>query len=138
METGNVNQNVVYIFTPHTPCIRAQKNAVSTDSLWGRDWVARALILYLNVLFTGLTLTLDVQMKEYTSLALEEGIRVLIEDQDVRLYPEMHGFSIRPGVKANIALKKVLLLPAFILRDKGEKNASRSATSYKSFSLCLT
>ena len=56
-------------------------------------------------------------MKEYTSLALEEGIRVLIDDQDASLYPEKHGFSIRPGVIANIALKKVPLLSSFILLE---------------------
>ena len=60
-------------------------------------------------------------MKEYSSLAIEEGIRVLIADQDISLYPEQHGFSIRPGVVASIALKKVTQLSTFILRHNGIK-----------------
>ena len=41
------------------------------------------------------------------SLTLQEGIRILIEDQDMPLYPFEKALSIAPGMSASISIKKV-------------------------------
>ena len=56
----------------------------------------------------GLTLILNINSKEYMpDLTTEEGIRVLIGDQDEPLYPVEKGNSIEPGVSASISIRKV-------------------------------
>ena len=60
------------------------------------------------LLFLGLLLIFDIKVKEYLQdLTLEEGIRILIGDQDEPLYPVEKGISIEPGVSASISIKKV-------------------------------
>ena len=57
---------------------------------------------------TGLLLILDIDSKEYLpGLTVEEGIRVLIGDQDDSLFPVENGISIEPGVAASISIRKV-------------------------------
>ena len=56
----------------------------------------------------GLVLTIDTDIGEYVkALAVEEGIRVLVADQDVGLFPYEEGFSVPPGVIASIGISKV-------------------------------
>ena len=61
------------------------------------------------LLLLGLLLIFDIKVKEYLQdLTLEEGIRILIGDQDEPLYPVEKGISIEPGVSASISIKKVI------------------------------
>ena len=56
----------------------------------------------------GLTLIININRLEYMQdLTTEEGIRVLIGDQDEPLYPVERGNSIEPGVSASISIRKV-------------------------------
>ncbi|XP_065061496.1 acid-sensing ion channel 5-like [Rhopilema esculentum] len=56
---------------------------------------------------TDLRITIDMKKSEYIpSLTLQEGIRILIEDQDMPLYPFEKALSIAPGMSASISIKK--------------------------------
>eukprot|EP00794_Sanderia_malayensis_P020038 gene20038-22004_t len=59
---------------------------------------------------SGLRLTLDIIKSDYVDkLANEEGVRILIHDQDTVLQPYEDGFTVAPGVIAGIGLKKTVL-----------------------------
>lgn len=63
-----------------------------------------------RIYLLGLTLILDINHKEYLpGLTAEEGIRILIGDQDEPLFPVEKGISIEPGVSASISIRKVRL-----------------------------
>ena len=48
-------------------------------------------------------------------LNVEAGVRVLLSDQEVFLFPVEEGFSVAPGVSASIGIKRVSLCMFYTL-----------------------
>ena len=58
----------------------------------------------------GLLLTLNVQTHEYHTLTKSVGIKVLIHDQDEKIFIREGGFAVMPGRKALVSITKTQVI----------------------------
>ena len=66
--------------------------------------------------FLALILELNIEQDEYIDESnIEAGVRVLLSDQEVFLFPVEEGFSVEPGVSASVSLNRVCLYLACLL-----------------------
>jgi hypothetical protein len=62
----------------------------------------------------GLLLTLNVQTHEYHTLTKSVGIKVLIHDQDEKIFIREGGFAVMPGRKALVSVTKTQVISQWL------------------------
>ncbi|XP_065061508.1 acid-sensing ion channel 5-like [Rhopilema esculentum] len=79
----------------------------------------------------GLTLNIDINRDEYLKgIAMETGVRVIIQDQDVFAEPTEHGFSAASGYSVSVGLRKEMIKREDVSGTGSCYDTSKANTKY--------